>query len=184
MRSVPDAAAGPGGGIGAADGGGAGRGRATSRAAGAITREGATLDAMGLGRGVWAGSDGCLRTLYDIYPALAAATGTSGIRRVQPAKPADFSRGLLERMAIRDHTPRGAGDDDPGWIWDGVLPEADPPGFGAGAGLRRILRGAGDAGARLVDRVPERGQRYSCERRNDQGRHVHHRNQGADRWHR
>src|SRR5260370_33745516 len=80
MRRVPDATAGTGARIAAADAGDAGRRRTTPRAARAITREGAAVDAMGLGRGVWAGSYGGLRTPYDIYPALAAATGTGRAR--------------------------------------------------------------------------------------------------------
>src|SRR5258708_36353268 len=102
MRFLPHAAPRYGARIAAPDGGDAGRGRATSRAARAITREGAALDAMGLGRGVWAGSYGCLRTLYDIYPALAAATGTGGIRRGPTPQPARFFRGALAEKAKRD----------------------------------------------------------------------------------
>src|SRR5258708_10120742 len=121
MRRVPDAAAGRGGRIAAADAGDAGRRRTTSRAARAITRKGAAVDAVDLGLGVWPGGDGRLRTLYDIYPAVAAAAGTSRIRRIEPAGLADFSGRNVERMAIHDDTPRGAGDDDAGGSGGNVL---------------------------------------------------------------
>src|SRR5881296_2828419 len=100
---------------------------------------------MDLGTGFRAGSNGSLRALYGICPALGAATGASGIRGVEPAEPADLSGRDVERMAIHDHTPRGAGDGDAGGAGSDVLSPADPARFGAGAGLRRIVHGAGDA---------------------------------------
>src|SRR5712691_5920111 len=100
---------------------------------------------MDLGPGVWTGSDRRLRTLYGLYPAVAATTGTGGIWRVKPARAADFSGRNVERVAIHDHTPRGGGDADPGRIGRAVLPAKDQAGFGAGGGLRGILRGAGAA---------------------------------------
>src|SRR5437764_1001879 len=100
---------------------------------------------MDLGTGFRAGSNGSLRALYGICPALGDATRGSRIRGVEPAEPADLSGRNVERMAIHDHTPRGAGSD--------VLPPADPARFGAGAGLRRIVHGAGDAHRSLGDGV-------------------------------
>src|SRR5882762_10338908 len=96
---------------------------------------------MDLGAGVRPGSNGGLRALYRVRPALGTAIGTGGIRRVEPAGLADLSRRLLERMAIHDHTSRGAGDADAGGDRRSVLPEADPPRFGAGDGVRGILHG-------------------------------------------
>src|SRR5258708_37603046 len=69
---------------------------------------------MDVGSGVWTGSDGRLRALYNIYPNLGAATGRSRIRGVEPAKPDDFSGRNVERMAIDADTPLGAGDGDAG----------------------------------------------------------------------
>src|SRR5436309_15051305 len=101
---------------------------------------------MDLGPGVRLGSNGALRALYRVCPALATAIGTGGIRRVEPAGLADLSRRLLERMAIHDHTARGAGDADAGGDRRSVLPEANPARLGAGAGAGGILRGADVAG--------------------------------------
>src|SRR6266700_2261753 len=152
MRRVPDAAAGAGTGIAAADAGDAGRRRALAVAAGAIPGTSTAVDAMDLGPGVWTGSDRRLRTLYRLYPAVAATTGTGGIWRVKPARAADFSRGDVERVAIHDHTPRGAGDADPSGTGRAVLPAKDQARFGAGAGVRGILRGAGAANRGFGDR--------------------------------
>src|SRR6267143_4168834 len=101
---------------------------------------------MDLGPGLWLGGNGSLRALYDVRPTLATAIGTSGIRRVEPAGLADLSRRFLERMAIHDHTSRGAGDADAGGDRRSVLPEADPPRFGTGPDVRGVLRGADAAG--------------------------------------
>src|SRR6266571_2431450 len=172
MRRVPDAAAGAGTGIAAADAGDAGRRRAVAVAAGSIPGTSTAVNAMDLGPRVWTGSDRRLRTLYRLYPAVAATTGTGGIWRVKPARAADFSGGNVERVAIHDHTPRGAGDADPGGIGRAVLPAEDQAGFGAGAGLRGILRGAGgaDGGDGLGD---AQGPVRRCELGgNDQGRYF------------
>src|SRR6266403_4718163 len=101
---------------------------------------------MDLGPGIWVGGDGSLRALYNVRPALARPIGKGGIRRVEPAGLADLSRRLLERMAIHDHTSRGAGNADAGGDRRSVLPEANPPGFGASPDVRGILRGADAAG--------------------------------------
>src|SRR6266849_6131414 len=118
MRHVPYAAASAGARIAAADTRDAGRGRTATLEAGAISGTGPQVDAMDLGAGIWTGGDGSLRTLYGIYPALAAAIGAGGIRRIESAGAADFSGCNVERMAIHDDIPRGAG-----------------------AGLHRVLRG-------------------------------------------
>src|SRR6266487_5921739 len=76
MRRVPDAAAGAGAGIAAADAGDAGRRRALAVAAGAIPGTSTAVDAMDLGPRVWTGSDRRLCALHHIYPAVAATTGT------------------------------------------------------------------------------------------------------------
>src|SRR5712692_2268266 len=145
MRQLPHAAAGAGARIAAADTRDAGRRRTATLEAGAISGTGATVDAVDLGIGFRTGGDGSLRALYGIYPAVAAATGTSGIRGVKPAGPADFSGRNVERMAIHDDTPRGAGDGNAGGTGSNALPAADPARFGAGAGLRGVLHRAGAA---------------------------------------
>src|SRR5882724_5123126 len=117
---------------------------------------------MDLGPGIWTGSDGSLRALYRVRPALARPIGTGGIRRVEPAGPADLSRRLLERMAIHVHTSRGACDGDSGGDRRGVLPEANPPRFGAGAGVGGILRGA-DAPAGGAGSGDSQGRVRQCE---------------------
>src|SRR6267143_3557723 len=100
---------------------------------------------MDLGNGFRTGGDGSLRAVYRIYPALASAIGKRGIRRLEPAGPADFPGHHVERMAIHDDTPRGAGDGDAGGTGSDALPAADPARFGAGAGLRGVLHRAGAA---------------------------------------
>src|SRR5258708_38638501 len=119
---------------------------------------------MDVGSGVWTGSDGRLRALYNIYPNLGAATGRSRIRGVEPAKPDDFSGRNVERMAIDADTPRGAGDGDAGGTGGNVPPPAGPGRVGAGAGLRGVLHGAGDAGAGFGGGVSGRGRRCRCEK--------------------
>src|SRR6267378_2174389 len=111
---------------------------------------------MDLGAGVRPGSNGGLRALYRVRPALGTAIGTGGIRRVEPAGLADLSRRLLERMAIHDHTSRGAGDADAGGDRCSVLPEADPPRFGAGVDVRGAVRRADPADGGDGDGVPSR----------------------------
>src|SRR3989440_11014496 len=160
MPHLPHTAPRHGTGIAAADAGDAGRGRTAAFAAGAISGTRAQVDAMDLGSGFRTGGDGSLRALYGIYPALAAATGTSGIRRVEPAGPADFSGRNVERMAIHDDTPRGAGDGDAGGTGSNVLPAADPARFGAGAGLRGVLHRAGAANRGFRDGASRRTKPY------------------------
>src|SRR5258706_285755 len=147
MRRLPDAAAGAGARIAAVDPRDAGRRRAAPFAAGAIPGTGPQIHTMDLGNGFRAGGDGSLRAVYRIYPALADGTGKSGIRRVEPAGAADFSGHHVERMAIHDDTPRGAGDGDAGGTWRDGLPAAEPARVRAGAGLSRGLHGAGDSAA-------------------------------------
>src|SRR5436309_7973405 len=119
---------------------------------------------MDLGIGFWTGGDGRLCALYGIYPALAAATGTSGIWRVKFVGAADFSGRNVERMAVDDDTPRSAGDGDARGTGGNVIPAADPARFGAGAGLRGVLHRAGDANGGVGDGDPESGQRYNRKR--------------------
>src|SRR6266851_5328854 len=145
MRRSPHAAPRAGAGIAAADTRDAGRRRTAAVTARAISRTCPQVDAMDLGSGFRAGGDGSLRTLYGIYPALAAATGTSGIRGLEPAGPADFSGRNVERMAIHDHTPRGAGDGDAGGTGSNVLPAAEPAWLRAGAGFRGVVHDASTA---------------------------------------
>src|SRR5258708_20766891 len=145
MRRATHAAPRGGAGMAAADTRDAGRRRPAGVTARESSRTCQQVDAMDLGSGFRAGGDGSLRTLYGIYPALAAATGTSGIRGLEPAGPADFSGRNVERMAIHDHTPRGAGDGDAGGTGSNVLPAADPARFGAGAGFRGVVHDASTA---------------------------------------
>src|SRR5260370_30618154 len=109
MRHMPHAAEGAGARIAAADTRHAGRRRTATLAAGAISGTGDTVDAVDLGIGFRTSGDGSLRTLYGIYPAVAATTGAGGIRGLEPAGPADFSGCNVERMAIHNDTSRGAG---------------------------------------------------------------------------
>src|SRR5205807_10052763 len=145
MRDLPHAAAGAGARIAAADSRDAGRRRATTFAAGAISGAGPQVDAMDLGISFRAGGDGSLRALHDICRALGAETGGGGIRGVEPAELADLSGRNVERMAIHDHTPRGAGNGDASGTGSDVLPPADTARFGPGAGLRGVVHGSGDA---------------------------------------
>src|ERR1700674_2233084 len=161
MRLLPHATPRHGAGIAAADTRDAGRRRTATLAAGAISGTRAQVDAMDLGSGFRTGGDGSLRTLYGVYPALAAAAGTSGIRRVEPAGSADFSGRNVERMAIHDDTPRGAGDGDARGTGSNVLPAADPARFGAGAGLRGVLHRAGAADGGFGDGASRRTKPYS-----------------------
>src|SRR2546429_9536975 len=100
---------------------------------------------MDLGTGFRAGSNGSLRALYGICPALGAETGGGGIRGVEPAELADLSGRNVERMAIHDHTPRGAGNGDASGTGSDVLPPADTARFGPGAGLAGVWAGSGDS---------------------------------------
>src|SRR2546421_4681512 len=160
MRHVPHTAPRHREGIAAADAGDAGRRRTAAFAAGAISRTRAQVDAMDLGSGFRTGGDGSLRALYGIYPALATANGTSGIRRVEPVGPADFLRRHVERVAIHDDTPRGAGGGDARRTGENVLPAADPARFGAGAGLRGVLHRAGAANRGFRDGASRRTKPY------------------------
>src|ERR1700674_4987578 len=161
MRLLPHAAPRYGTGIAAVDAGDAGRRRTAAFASGAISGTRAQVDAMDLGSGFRTGGNGGLRTLYGVYLSLATATGTSGIRRIEPAGPAHFSGRNVERMAIRDDTPRGTGDGDAGRAGSYVLPAADPARFGAGAGLRGVLHGAGGVTGSLGDGASRRTKPYS-----------------------
>src|SRR5713226_1348580 len=165
MRLLPHAAPRHGTGIAAADARDAGRRRTASLAAGAISGTRAQVDAMDLGSGFWTGSDGRVRVLYGVYRALAEATGNGGIRGHEPAGVADFSGHHVERMAIHDHAPRSAGDGDAGGIGSNVLPAANPARFGAGAGLRGVVHGAGDAAGSVGNGDPPRGTIDDRERR-------------------
>src|SRR5579864_58909 len=104
MREMPHTAASPGARVAAADAGDAGRCRTAAVALGAIPGDRAALDAMDLGPGFWIGGNGRVCALYRIRSALAAAIGAGGIRRIEPAEPADFSGRLLERMAVHADT--------------------------------------------------------------------------------
>src|SRR5262245_29914281 len=114
MRGVPQTAACAGARNASANARYAGRRSAPSLAAGAISGKGPQVDAIDLGLRIWVGSNGRLRALYELYTALAAAIGASGLRGVEPAGLADFSGRNVERMAVHDHTPRSAGNANPG----------------------------------------------------------------------
>src|SRR5258708_40340049 len=64
---------------------------------------------MDLGPGIWLGSNGGLRALYNVRPTLAAAIGAGGIRRVEPAGLGELSRRLLGKKANHEPTFSGAG---------------------------------------------------------------------------
>src|SRR5882672_2782633 len=182
MRGLPDADAGAGARIAAADPGDAGGGRATAVAIGAISGTCAEIHAMDLGLGIWSGGNGSLCALYRVCHTLAGPIGKGGIRRVEPAGLAGISGRLLERMAVDDHTSRGAGDADAGGDWLCVLPAADPPRFGAGDGVRGILHGvrAGAGGGGIGD---SQGPERQCEfGGNDQGRYFPDWRPRESRW--
>src|SRR6266702_396449 len=164
VRHVPDAAAGSGARIAAADERDAGRCCGLWVAARAISGTRPAVDAMDLGIGIWTGGHGSLRALFGIYSTLAAAIGKSGIRRIEPAGAADFSGRNVERMAIHGDTPRGTGDGDAGGIGSNILPPADPARFGAGAGLRGIVHRAGAANGYFGDGVSHRTEPHGEQR--------------------
>ncbi len=120
----------------------AGGRRAAAVAAGGISRTRAEIVWMDLGRGFRLGGYWRLRALHGTCRALAGAIGASGIRRHEPFELTYFSRRLLERMAIRDHTSRGAGDANCGRIWRGCIPASPAARLGIGAGAGGILRRA------------------------------------------
>src|ERR1700682_3413777 len=130
MRSVPHAAARAGARIAAAyardD---RGRGGAAG-AAGALSRERSQVHAMDLDHSAGFGGHRNLCAVHPVRGALAAATGTSGFWWVQSLEFADFSRRLLERMAIDDHFVGGARAGDRGGTRGGLLEEAGASGGG------------------------------------------------------
>src|SRR6266581_3355958 len=161
LRRVPHTAAGARERIAAADTSDAGRRRTATLAADTISGTRPEIHAVDLGSDFRLSGNGSLRTLYDLYPALAASAGTSGIRWFEPAGLVDFSGRNVERMAIHDDTPRGAGDGDARGTGSNALPAADPARFGAGAGFRGVLHRAGAANRDFGDGASRRTKPYS-----------------------
>src|SRR5258706_14495706 len=94
---------------------------------------------MDLDPGLWSRRDGSLRVVYRIYRAVANAVGTGRFWRLKSFEFADFSRRLLERMAIDDHFVGGAGAGGGGRLCAGVLPQAGVPGLRCRAGIDGVL---------------------------------------------
>src|SRR5258707_490697 len=157
MRDLPHAAARAGARIALVDAGDARGKRAAAVASGAVSGKGAALDAMDLGPGIWTCGNGSVRALHHLHSALAAATRTGGVRRIEPAEPIDFPELLLERMAIHDHTSGDIGAGDRGRVGRDVPAAAHPPRIGASSGVRGIVRGAGGAGPGIRHGVSPRG---------------------------
>src|SRR6266550_1464566 len=172
LRRVPHTAAGAGERIAAADTSDAGRRRTATLAAGAISGTRPEIHAVDLGSDFRPGGYGSLRTLYDLYPALAGSAGTSGIRWFEPAGLADFSGRNVERMAIHDDPPRSAGNGDAGGTGSNVVPAADPARSGAGPGLRGLVHRAGTACGGFGDGTSRGTESNGEPGRNDQGGHL------------
>src|SRR5256885_12586222 len=100
VRFVPESAAGAGAGVAAADARDAGGRRGAVGVAGAVSGAGTKVAAMDLGSGVWAGGYGSVRAVHRVCGALATAVGAGRVRGKQFVELADFSRRLVERMAI------------------------------------------------------------------------------------
>src|ERR1700692_2708379 len=100
VRGVPHAAARAGARIAAADAGDAGGRGGAAGTAGALPTAGTQVHAMDLDDRAGSGGYRSLCAVYRIRGAVADATGTSGIWRVESFEFVDFSRRLLERMAI------------------------------------------------------------------------------------
>src|SRR5258706_8962449 len=103
---------------------------------------------MDLDPGLWSRRHGSVRIVYRIYRALAGTVGTGRFWRTESFEFADFSRRLLERMAIDDHFVGGAGARDRSRIRASVLPQARASRIRSCPYARGILRGA-IAAARL-----------------------------------
>src|SRR5260370_2652328 len=129
VRRMPHAAARAGARIAAAHARDArGRGGASGEA-GAVSRAGAQVHALDLGRCVWFGGHRSLCAVRLARGAVAAGTGKVLVWRLQSFEFADFSRRLLERMATDDHFVGGARAGHAG----GVLPGGFPAARAAGA---------------------------------------------------
>src|ERR1700732_3403944 len=131
---------------------------------------------MDLGSSVWTGGHGGLRAVYRVHRALGAAIGAGGIWKHEHAEPADFSRRVLERVAIGDHFAGGGGDAHTRWLWPGVLPAAAAARVGSdGPGADRVLRGGSIAGIACGLGGGHSSRRYdrSTLLGNDQRRHFH-----------
>ena len=84
---------------------------------------------------------------------------TGGVWKHQLAESADFSRCVLEGVAIGDHSAGGGGDAHDRWLRPGFLPAAVAARIdGAGAGADGVLRGGSvdDAAGSVSARCPER----------------------------
>src|ERR1700730_6053868 len=103
MQCVPDVAPRDRARVAAADAGDARGRRGAAGAAGAVSGARSKVDAVDLGRSVRAGGNGSLCAIHGIHRALAAAIGGGGFRKYEPAEYVDFSRRLLERVAIDDY---------------------------------------------------------------------------------
>src|SRR5215472_200855 len=155
VRGLPHAAARAGARIAAADTRDARIRRTAAFAAGAISGTCAAVDAMDLGPGIWVGSHRRLRPVCGIHRALADTIGAGGIRRNEPAEPADFPELILERMAIDDHTSGNTSHGDAGRTGIDVPAAANPPGLGPGAGVCGIVHGHGDACSGVRDGISQ-----------------------------
>ena len=96
---------------------------------------------------IWGVAFGLAATgVYALYTGYIepwqAAIGAGGVWKHQLAEFADFSRCILERVAIGDHSAGGGGDAHNGWLRPGVLPAAVAARIdGVGAGADGVLRG-------------------------------------------
>src|SRR5271163_756653 len=98
---------------------------------------------MDLGSGFRPGGHRRLLALHLPRRTLAGPFGTGRLWRHKLTQPDDFSRRLLERMAIHAHTSRGTGDADRGGIRRGYFPAAPATRFGISAGTCGIVRRPG-----------------------------------------
>src|ERR1700676_937712 len=173
MRGVPHAAARAGARIAAAytrdD-----RGRGgPAGAAGPLSRTGAQVHAMDMDDSAWSGGHRSLCAVHPVRGALADATGASRFWRFQSFEFADFSRRLLERMAIDDHFVGGARAGDCGGLRAGVFPETFAPRVRIGASAGGILRRAAVPAGLGAGLGNTQGRiRGGQPRRNDQGRYF------------
>src|SRR5579864_1022087 len=173
VRGVPYAAARAGARIAAADAGDAGGRGGAAGTAGPLSRTGAQVHAMDLDDSAGVGGYGSLCAVYRIRGTVADATGTSGIWRVESFEFADFSRRLLERMAIDDHFVGGARAGNRGGLRGGVLEEEGTARVGAGRGAGGILRRAAvSAGVGAGHRDAQRRIRGGPQRRDHQRRYF------------
>ncbi len=172
LHGLPDFAAGARAGIAAAYASHAGRRRTDAVAAGRISGARAEVAPMDMGTDFRFGGNRRLRSLYLYRRALAGTVGGCGIRRHKSSEFIGFSRRLLERMAICDHTSRGAGDADRGGIRFGDIPQTLAARVGIGIGAGGNVRGAPFASAGGRNGVSQSADRRSEAGGNHQGRHL------------